>query len=315
MKIRPLHWVIALLISVGIHLTAVATTLINNKPETLIAGGTVGTAPTLGDSFVTTLSAGTEEETDPETLEPTEVTETPDAVEPEEVTEVQPQEVTPTVEPAEAEIQPAEAQELASLEASDVAIVQKPDETEPTPPEEQEAQPVEEIKPEEMAEVKPEEVEPVETVTAQPESKPTPPVTRKVVHKRPAKRRAQRSAGAGGASNQTAQRGGGGQVGTSSSEGNSRYSNYPGMVAKKLRRYRRYPSEAQRQNMTGRTVVSFRVDRSGSASAIRVVRSSGYDILDQAALETVRRASPFPDIPSSDQRNSWTFTVPISFTR
>ncbi|MEP0456203.1 MAG: energy transducer TonB, partial [Roseibium sp.] len=61
--------------------------------------------------------------------------------------------------------------------------------------------------------------------------------------------------------------------------------------------------------------VSFSVDSSGRASRIRVSRSSGSSILDKAAIETVRRASPFPKIPPEAQRKRWAFTVPLAFRR
>ena len=36
--------------------------------------------------------------------------------------------------------------------------------------------------------------------------------------------------------------------------------------------------------------------------------------LDQAAVETVQRAAPFPPIPPETGRASWPFTVPMSFS-
>jgi protein TonB len=45
------------------------------------------------------------------------------------------------------------------------------------------------------------------------------------------------------------------------------------------------------------------------------VASSGSPVLDKAAVETVRRAAPFPVIPEGAGRSSWPFTVPLAFTR
>jgi protein TonB len=37
--------------------------------------------------------------------------------------------------------------------------------------------------------------------------------------------------------------------------------------------------------------------------------------VDQAALQAVRKASPFPPIPENAGRSSWEFSVPLAFTR
>jgi protein TonB len=58
--------------------------------------------------------------------------------------------------------------------------------------------------------------------------------------------------------------------------------------------------------------VSFTLNASGKVTAARVVRSSGKRILDEAAIEMVRRASPYPPIPP---RLGATITIqaPIAF--
>lgn len=106
-----------------------------------------------------------------------------------------------------------------------------------------------------------------------------------------------------------------GNTGRSRESGNASVSNYPGKVYAKLRRSLRYPSEARRKRIRGEVHVRFTVSRSGGVGSIRVARSSGSALLDGAALETVRRAAPFPEIPAAAGRSSWSFTVPLSFTR
>lgn len=97
--------------------------------------------------------------------------------------------------------------------------------------------------------------------------------------------------------------------------GNAAVSNYPGKIASKLRRALRYPRAARRERLKGEAVVSFVVASNGSVRNVRVSRSSGSAILDKAAGEAVRRAAPFPDIPKSANRASWSFSVPLAFTR
>jgi len=241
-----------------------------------------------------------------------------------------PDDATAVAKPAEA----AEASEVAKAEAVETVEAVKPVETvretaEPveavkeTPPEPKPvaeskpvekpvkkaaAKPVETRKPEKKAEKKPAE-KPAEkkAAAAQPKKKPT-------------------KAGSGGANQADAKRGAAdgeaagttaakGKKGKTAASGNASASNYPGKVVSKLRRALRYPPEARAKRLKGEVQVAFTVSASGSVSGVRVVRSSGSPVLDKAALDTVRRAAPFPAIPSDAGRSSWPFTVPLAFVR
>ena len=54
-----------------------------------------------------------------------------------------------------------------------------------------------------------------------------------------------------------------------------------------------YPEQARRMNLAGSLVLSVDVLADGSVDQIRVLRSSGYDILDEAAVRIVRLSAPF----------------------
>jgi protein TonB len=58
-----------------------------------------------------------------------------------------------------------------------------------------------------------------------------------------------------------------------------------------------YPHAARRMGWTGKVVVAFVVTSDGRADNIRVIRGSGHQILDSNAVETVRKAAPFPRPP------------------
>lgn len=58
-----------------------------------------------------------------------------------------------------------------------------------------------------------------------------------------------------------------------------------------------YPEDARRRNVSGHVMVEIAVDRGGNLVAARIEESSGSDLLDAAALDTVRRAAPFPAPP------------------
>ena len=97
--------------------------------------------------------------------------------------------------------------------------------------------------------------------------------------------------------------------------GNAAVTNYPGQVASRLRRALRVPAAARRERPASDVHVAFTVDRSGGVSGIRIARSSGSGVIDQVAIDTVRRAAPFPPIPDGAGRSSWAFTVPLGLKR
>lgn len=61
----------------------------------------------------------------------------------------------------------------------------------------------------------------------------------------------------------------------------------------------RYPRQAVRMGWSGRVTVTFMVLLDGSVSELRVSGSSGVPLLDSNALDTVRKAAPFPKPPVS----------------
>ena len=85
--------------------------------------------------------------------------------------------------------------------------------------------------------------------------------------------------------------------------------NYRGIVAAHLARYKQMPSNAT-QGAQGIATVSFNLTGSGSVASVRLTRGSGVATFDQEATAMVRRASPFPPPPSGKAQS---FTVPVSF--
>ena len=66
-------------------------------------------------------------------------------------------------------------------------------------------------------------------------------------------------------------------------------------------KHRTYPEAARRMGRQGKVKISFFVSSDGDAKGIKVVESSGIGVLDKDAVETVKRASPFPKPPSEAQ--------------
>jgi protein TonB len=78
-----------------------------------------------------------------------------------------------------------------------------------------------------------------------------------------------------------------------------RYASYLGAWARKVERIGNlnYPEAAKDQHIYGSLILHVAVRRDGSVEAIRIVRSSGQDVLDQAAVKIVELAAPFSPFP------------------
>jgi periplasmic protein TonB len=61
--------------------------------------------------------------------------------------------------------------------------------------------------------------------------------------------------------------------------------------------------------------VSFQIDSSGSVLSANIIRSSGDDTLDQAAINIVMRSSPVPPPPPEIARNRMSLSLPVEFKR
>ncbi|BAO45501.1 energy transducer TonB [Thiolapillus brandeum] len=78
-----------------------------------------------------------------------------------------------------------------------------------------------------------------------------------------------------------------------------RYAAYLDAWRKKVERVGNlnYPDEAKRKKLYGDLLLHVALRSDGSVQQIRVVRSSGYQLLDDAAVRIVRLASPFAPFP------------------
>lgn len=64
-----------------------------------------------------------------------------------------------------------------------------------------------------------------------------------------------------------------------------------------IMKYVSYPHVARKRGWTGKVVVSFIVSEKGLVNDLRIVESSGFPILDNNAIETIKKAAPFPKPP------------------
>lgn len=58
-----------------------------------------------------------------------------------------------------------------------------------------------------------------------------------------------------------------------------------------------YPAEALQHGLQGALLVEFTILGNGQVNEVRVLRSSGYVVLDKEATRALRAAAPFPPIP------------------
>lgn len=80
-----------------------------------------------------------------------------------------------------------------------------------------------------------------------------------------------------------------------------------------IRRHEKYPDRARRQGWQGTAVVGLSLSADGKVTDISIIESSGRNILDEAALTMVRRASPLPRAPEGLRGKQRTVRVPIVF--
>ncbi len=79
-----------------------------------------------------------------------------------------------------------------------------------------------------------------------------------------------------------------------------------------LTAHKTYPEEARRHGEEGRLSVRFTIDRSGHVGAVEVVRSSGSQSLDTAAL-TMLQGATVPPLPETMTQATMSVTVQIRF--
>ena len=80
-----------------------------------------------------------------------------------------------------------------------------------------------------------------------------------------------------------------------------------------INRHKRYPRQAQRRGQEGTVKLRFAMNRSGQLLSSEVLGSSGYPVLDQAALAMLKRAAPLPPIPGELARQRLEVILPIAF--
>jgi len=89
---------------------------------------------------------------------------------------------------------------------------------------------------------------------------------------------------------------------------------YQDMVKQEIEEARRYPLWAKKHGIEGITHLYFTILPSGIGQDIKIIHSSGSNILDEEAVATVKRANPFHPIPKEVNTFSVDMEVAIVFS-
>ncbi|CAN7416295.1 TonB family protein [Pararhizobium sp. LjRoot255] len=299
-------WTGAIVLSLLAHAGAAKLFEPAEKPpeQALVAGGEAMEVTVLGNAFEEMIQAGDPAEAmEPEEVEPEEVE--PTSVEVAEVPPVQSEIAAET----QTDIVPTEADVILPAEEISPVAAEQPEITATVAP-------AETVVPEEKPEM----------VKRKPEKKPEP--KKELEKERPKTKPVKKKAGDAGKQTETLNKGQAdgvrnavsssstGKKGAKSQAfGNAAESNYKGKVRSKVQRHFRYPKAADRAGIQGTVQVSFTILANGGVSGARISKSSGSPVLDEAALNAIRGAEPFPKIPDAANRGSWPFTIPLQFGR
>ena len=88
---------------------------------------------------------------------------------------------------------------------------------------------------------------------------------------------------------------------------------YSSLLANAIAKYKQYPKIAQMRGWQGTVIADLEIDSKGSVVSVKIKKSSTYEVLDNEALEMIKKASPFPMPPESLRGKNFNVLVPISF--
>lgn len=88
---------------------------------------------------------------------------------------------------------------------------------------------------------------------------------------------------------------------------------YLEMLNLRIHRVKEYPESARSRHIQGRVMVKFVLLADGSLKDVQVVKSSRHKNLDEAAVNAVKKAAPFPKPPVSLFETPVTFQIHILF--
>ena len=104
-----------------------------------------------------------------------------------------------------------------------------------------------------------------------------------------------------------------GETDSSGQDLNAIRKGYSSIVWGKIAKAKYYPSKARKRGWEGNPIVEFKLARNGDLLSSTIARTSSHKILNEAALNAVKNAVPYPQIPEMLKIDSIRFKLPISF--
>lgn len=109
-------------------------------------------------------------------------------------------------------------------------------------------------------------------------------------------------------------KGKGNVLGNSTAKEAELMSRYEQLISMWIEKFKLYPDEARARGMQGETIVRIRIDRKGNIRYYLLERSTGYQVLDRAAIDMVKRANPVPAVPNDYPPGDLIeFLIPVNF--
>ncbi|MGD0283858.1 MAG: energy transducer TonB [Dissulfurispiraceae bacterium] len=87
-----------------------------------------------------------------------------------------------------------------------------------------------------------------------------------------------------------------------------KYYGYMQRLREKIEGIWKYPAEAAQRRLNGDLYIRFTIKKDGRLGAVELVHTSGYEILDAAAIRALRDADPYWPLPDSWNQDSLTIT-------
>jgi len=94
---------------------------------------------------------------------------------------------------------------------------------------------------------------------------------------------------------------------------NSLFARYNALVRKIIENHKYYPEIAREEGVEGRVLLEFKILKSGKLAFVKVLKSSSYNILDNAAVNSVKNAAPFPPIPEKLGKKALTLRLWVKY--
>ena len=88
---------------------------------------------------------------------------------------------------------------------------------------------------------------------------------------------------------------------------------YTNQLTMAIAKQKKYPKIAQMRQWQGEVLLNIEIDPQGNLVKADILEESRYKILNNEAIDMVKRASPFPQPPEELRLKNFTVLVPISF--